>query len=131
MVFINDMPLSVSDDTTLALFADDAKCLYTIRSVSDCAQLQSDIDTLVEWRHIWKMSFNFKKCSLCTVARKFEPIIFDYKMGRQKMKQVQNQKDLGIMISSNTGFKEHIYSQVSKANKMLGFIRCTLNSRSD
>ena len=86
VVFINDMPLSVSDDTTLAHFADDATCLHTIRSVSDCAQLQSDIDTLVEWSHAWKMYLNIEKCSVCTVSRKREPIIFDYKMDGQKMK---------------------------------------------
>ena len=44
-------------------------------------------------------------------------IIFEYKMDGKKMKRVQSQKDLGIMITSDARFKEHIYSQVSKANK--------------
>ena len=67
VLFINDMPCSVSEDSTMALFADDAKCYRTIRSVNDCAQLQTDIDNLVEWSDAWKMAFNTDKCSLCTV----------------------------------------------------------------
>ena len=49
VLFINDMPRAVSQCSTLALFADDAKCFRTIRSASDCVQFQGDIDNLVEW----------------------------------------------------------------------------------
>ena len=49
LVFINDMPDVVSDFTTLALFADDAKYLRLIRSTEDCLALQSDIDKVTEW----------------------------------------------------------------------------------
>ena len=52
------------------------------------------------------MSVNIEKSSLCTVARKREPIIFDYKMDGQKMKRVQSQKDLGIMITSDARFRQ-------------------------
>ena len=121
----------MSDNTTSALFADDAKCFRTIRSPLDCAQFQRDIDTLVEWSYAWKLAFNFDKCSLCTVTKKRNPTIYDYKMNNKIIKRVLSQKDLGIVITSDANFKEHIYSQVSKANKMLGFIRRTLNSRSD
>ena len=70
VLFINDMPSAVSDNTTFALFADDAKCFRTMRSSLDCAQFQRDIDTLVEWSYAWKLAFNFDKCSLCTVTKK-------------------------------------------------------------
>ena len=46
--FINDMPRAVSQCSTLALFADDAKFFCTIRSASDCVQFQGDINNLVE-----------------------------------------------------------------------------------
>jgi len=62
VLFINDMRSVVLDNTTLALFADDAKCFRTIRSPLDCAQFQRDIDTLVEWSYAWKLAFNFDKC---------------------------------------------------------------------
>ena len=46
VLFINDMPNVISNLSTLALFADDAKCLRIIKSVSDCMELQADIDNL-------------------------------------------------------------------------------------
>ena len=48
VLFINDMPCAVSQCSTLALFADDAKCFRTIRSASDCVLFQGDIDNLVD-----------------------------------------------------------------------------------
>jgi len=112
------------------LFADDAKCLRTIRSASDCASLQSDIDNLVEWSNTWKLAFNTDKCSICTVSRKRAPIIHDYVMGAKTLTRVDNQRDLGVLITCDARFSEHIFAQVNKANKMLGFIRRTI-SRSD
>jgi len=52
-------------------------------------------------------------------------------MNNTTIKRVLNQNDLGIIITTDAHFKEHIYSQVNKANKMLGFMKRTLNTRSD
>ena len=46
VLFINDMPCAVSQCSTLALFADDAKCFRTIRSASDCVLFQGDMITI-------------------------------------------------------------------------------------
>ena len=79
VLFINHMPCAESQRGTLALFADDAKCFCTIRSASNCVVLfQGDIDNLVDWSDVWKMAFNMDKCSLCTIMRKCNPIIYDY-----------------------------------------------------
>ena len=131
VLFINDMPRAVSHCSTLALFADDAKCFRTIRSASDCALFQGDINNLVEWSDVWKMTFNMDKCSLCTITRKRNPIIYDYNMRGKALKRVEAQRDLGVLVTCDARFNEHIYAQVNQANKMLGFIRRTLGSRSD
>ena len=55
------------------------------------------------------MAFNMDKCSLCTITRKRNPIIYDYNMRGNKANKMQ----------------------LNKANKMLGFIRRSLSSRSD
>ena len=125
------MPCAVSQTSTLALFADDAKCFRTIRSASDCVLFQGDIDNLVDWSDVWKMAFNMDKCSLCTITRKRNPIIYDYNMTGKALKRVEAQRDLGVLITCEARFNEHIYAQVNKANKMLGFIRRSLSSRSD
>ena len=127
LVFINDMPNSVSDSSTLALFADDAKCLRRIHSTEDCLALQSDIDKLTEWSETCKLSFNIQKCSITTLTRKRTPIYFNYTIRDQTLNRVESQRDLGVLCTSDARFKHHIQDIVSRANKMLGFIRRTLN----
>ena len=39
---------------------------------------------------------------------------------------VASQRDLGVIMTSNAKFHEHIHSVLSRANKMLGFIRRTI-----
>ena len=73
------------------MFADDAKCFRTIRSVSDCVLFQGDIDNLVDWSDVWKMAFNMDKCSLCTITRKRNTIIYDYNMRGKVLKRVEAQ----------------------------------------
>ena len=127
VLFINDMPNVLSHSSTLALFADDAKCFRAIRSYTDCALLQDDIGKLVDWSNNWKLDFNVDKCSLCTVSRKRNPIICNYNMGGKVLNRVGAQRDLGVLMSDTANFSDHIHAQVNKANKMLGFIRRTIN----
>ena len=81
MLFINDMPSVLSHSSTLALFADDAKCFRAIRSRTDFALLLDDIDKLVDRSDNWKLALNIHKWSLCKVTRKLNSIICTYKMG--------------------------------------------------
>ena len=46
LVFINDLPLQVKS-ALLLLFADDAKCIKSIRSPSDCHLLQDELNSLL------------------------------------------------------------------------------------
>ena len=116
------MPCAVSHSSTLAL-------LPTMPNASALLDLpvtvlfQGDIDNLVEWSDVWKMAFNMDKCSLCTITRKRNPIIYDYNMRGKALKRVEAQRDLGVLITCDARFNEHIYAQVN--------IRRSLSSRSD
>ena len=99
VLFINDIPCTLSHSSTLAIFAEDAKCFRTIRSVSDCESLQSDFDNLLELSDEWKLVFSKDKCSLCSVTRKREPITYDYTMGTKTLIRVDSQSDLGVLIT--------------------------------
>ena len=39
------------------------------------------------------------------------------------IESTSSEKDLGIIIDNCLNFQEHIYTQISKANKILGLIR--------
>ena len=47
--------------------------------------------------------------------------ILYYTTGTKTLNRVDAQCDLGVLITFDTCFNEHIYAQVTKANKMLVF----------
>jgi len=52
-LFINDLPDVVT--STVKIFADDTKLFQAVRSTSDSAQLQQDLDNLVKWSQKWQI----------------------------------------------------------------------------
>ena len=55
--FVNDIPDSVTSSTTF-LFADDTKCLKTIKCPSESVLLQRDLHNLSGWSQQWNLIFN-------------------------------------------------------------------------
>ncbi len=68
VLFINDLPLGLSEGTDLALYADDTKIWRTITSENDHRILQTDIDYLNEWASQNKMKFHPKKCKVVSIC---------------------------------------------------------------
>ena len=60
LIFVNDLPASISSSFVL-LFADDAKCLMPISTMSDCLLLQDDVSRLVQWSNTWNLLLNEQK----------------------------------------------------------------------
>ena len=46
IIYVNDLPKSVSQDTAMAIFADDTKCYRPIKNSEDNKTLQSDLDNI-------------------------------------------------------------------------------------
>ncbi|KAK2151508.1 hypothetical protein LSH36_361g05003 [Paralvinella palmiformis] len=59
---INDLPDVVT--STVKIFGDDTKLFQVIRSTSETALLQPDLDNLVEWFQKWQLGFNKSKCKV-------------------------------------------------------------------
>ena len=53
LIYINDIDLNLSADTTIRLFADDSLLYIEIKSTEDCKALQKDLNTLQEWERRW------------------------------------------------------------------------------
>jgi hypothetical protein len=51
------------------LFADDIKLIATIRSNSNLALFQHDLNALSEWSNKWRMLFNVDKCKVMEFSR--------------------------------------------------------------
>ena len=98
--FINDLPEFIPNQSKTALFADDTKLYRSISSISDCESLQRDISSLNDWSQNSNMKFNASKCKVLTITRKKSPVTTDYHLGDTNLQRVQQEKDLGIMITA-------------------------------
>ena len=74
------------------------------------------------------MKFNVAKCHFMRMPRHqhHKKILFDYSLHNQTLENVQSAKCLGITISDNMDWGQHISEISSKATKTLGFLRKNL-----
>ena len=52
----------------LKMFADDTKLWITLKSATDSATLQTDLDSLTAWSNRWLLKFNASKCKLMHIS---------------------------------------------------------------
>ena len=126
VVFINDLPDSIPDKTTAALYADDTKLYRSIVSVADCEDQQQALTNVDTWSSVNNLNFNASKCKELTVTRKRSPILHTYQLGSKELLRVQGQeKGLGVTLTSNLSWETHINVIVAKSNKLLGLLKRT------
>ena len=66
--------------------------------------------------------FNEEKCEAMRITHSRDKSTTNYKLGTA-LKDVKSFKDLGIIISKDLTWSEHISTMVNKANQVLGLIR--------
>lgn len=121
VLFVNDLSQCVSFSDFL-LFADDFKMFRKIQTVRDCVLLQRDINNIHKWSIDNQLKFNINKCSVMSVSRKKECIIFDYQIEKDTLCRLQEIKDLVVTYDNKLSYASHISKSVASANRMLGFI---------
>ena len=126
LLFINDLPDNIK--SSVRLFADDCVLYRNIHSLQDCLTLQEDLTSLGQWEADWQMKFNVAKCHSMRVTRHqhHKQILFDYSLHNQTLENVQSAKYLGITITDNMDWGQHVSEISSKATKTLGFLRRNL-----
>ena len=96
-----------------------------IRTITDCQNLQDDLNRLVQWADRWQMSFNFAKCG---ITNRINPVCFTYQMKEHCLNEVSHTKYLGVLVDRRLIWSNHIDYITSKANKVLGFLQRNLIS---
>lgn len=122
ILFINDVGTILSD-SSLLIYADDAKIFRAVQSPDDCQLLQDDLSRFHSWCESNGMSLNVGKCSTITFTRKKSPIVANYTVGGSILSRVSKIKDLGVIFNSQFSFGDHLEYVVNKANAMLGFVK--------
>ena len=128
LLYINDIGHKTSAGTHLRLFADDSLLYREIRSIQDGTILQEDLQTLVEWSATWQMKFHPLKCYHLRVTKKKHPLDTQYEMLGHNLERVEHYPYLGVEISRDLSWTNHVKKVTSKANHALGFVRRNLSS---
>lgn len=127
LIFINDLPDNLR--SSVRLFADDCVLYRNISSPQDCNILQEDLDNLARWEVDWQMKFNIAKCHSMRVTRHLphKQIMYTYTLHNQTLESVQSAKYLGVTVTDNLDWGQHISEISAKASKTLGFLRRNLS----
>ena len=114
--------------STVRLFADDCVLYRNIRRSEDQQILQDDLDRLAHWEEAWLMKFNVAKCHSMRVTRHPPPkqIVYGYTLHNQVLENVSSAKYLGVKITDDLEWGQHINGITNKATKTLGFLRRNL-----
>ena len=98
-------------------FADDTKGFQEIQGPEDRDKLQQALDKLVQWAEKWGMKFNVPKCKIMRVGRN-NPA-YEYNMENERMTEVEEEKDIGILIQKNLKPSKHCKKAADIASAVL------------
>ena len=89
-----------------------------------CQILQDDLSRLAQWETEWQMKINVTKCHSMRVTRHLHDnqILFDYSLHQQRLEQIQSVKYVGITITDNMDWGQHVSEISSKATKKMSFL---------
>ena len=121
LIYINDLPEHVTCKTRL--FADDTAIYLSLKSDTQAAILQHDIEMLEELESKWDMHFNPSKCQVIHVTRSKNIINTSYILHNPSLESVPSATYLGVTISQDLSWNTHIDNITKKANQSLGFLR--------
>ena len=104
LIFMNDLPCCV--ESRVHLFADDTVIYLTIKTESNCSQLQDDLHSLEKWESDSHMEFNPSKCNIIRVTCRRTPFKFQYKLHGRVLETVDTTKYLAIILSHALHWKD-------------------------
>ena len=121
LLYINDLPDSLQSQ--VRLFADDTAVYLTVEGQADSEKLQKDLNVLQDWEKEWDMEFNPSKCQVVHITRSKRPIQTSYEMHGQVLEAVHSARYLGVDITSDLKFTQHINRITANASKSLGYFK--------
>ena len=121
LLFINDVTTVLDSNTTCKLYADDVKLYSVVKTSTDAAVFQDNINRLKEWSDSWQLQISTTKCSSMNLARS-DSNSFVFSLGDSKLPVAKSVKDLGVTIDNNLKYNCHINNIVAQARRRAGLL---------
>ena len=112
-------------------FADDTKVIQEVSSSEDCQILQQSLNKVYEWADTNNMKFNITKFNLLRYGPN-EDLKRNTSYKNSDDEDIQEEKsvkDLGVQMSNDLTFTEHISSSSLKCMRLVYWILRTFNTR--
>ena len=112
-------------------FADDTRLTYPIDNEIDVADMQCELDAIYKWANANNSTFNSDKfeCIRYHCSRKLDEQTKYLADDGNEIECEQHLKDLGVTVSDNGTFNQHILNIVLKARQKSGWIFRTFHTR--
>lgn len=115
-IFVADLPTNFK--SPLSCFADDTK--FYNNPITNEQTLRDDLLSLSCWCDLWRMSVNSSKCMVMHIGKNNPRL--KYMLNSVPLLEVDEARDLGILITYNLKWETHIQTIVKKSNSMLYLI---------
>ena len=132
VLFINDIHTKISENTQIMLYADDTKIWRHILAPIDHEILQRDIDSLNAWATLNKMKFHPEKCKMLpinnfnyNILQELPFHLYPYELDNTVLDYVNEEKDLGVLMTSKFTYKAHQEYIIKKATVQFNLLRRT------
>ena len=123
--YINDITeATLSPTSSLVMYADDILYHRVIQEFHQFEEVQSDLTSLEEWSDDNFLQLNPLKCKSMILSKKRCPVSSSaplYLCGSE-LEEVKLFKYLGVLLTNNLSWSNHISELCSKARKILGLL---------
>ena len=94
-----------------------------IGSAGNAADLQCDIDALINWNVRNALDLNVAKCHISLFSKRDSSENYTYKINDVQISRVESIKDVGVHLDSKLRYVGHLDFICSKVSKVLGVLR--------
>ncbi len=125
LIYINDhTDINTKDGAKITLYADDVLLVRIINSHEDFVALQEDIDRIGSWSSANFLTLNRTKGKYMIVScrRTSSTPSSSLLLEGHPLDRVEMFKYLGVLLSHDLTWGEHVQSTCSKARKILGLL---------
>ena len=112
----------------LSSFADDTRIKKAIQDILDTFRLQEDLNRAYKWSEKNNMKLNGKKFEHLHYGKHHSSNSY-FTEESKIIEEKQFVKDLGVIISRDTTYKEHITAMIKRTTQLVGWILRTFKSR--
>ena len=111
-IFINDIVKRL--ETCSSWYADDAKLYSNCSNLMHSIALQKKLDIIDNWAKDNKVEFSVNKCAVVKIGQC--QIDYDYMLNGQVIKEEEEFMDLGVKVSNNADFTDHLAKVAKKVS---------------